>query len=735
MIQLEHICKTYDKRSGHANNVLKDISVTFPDSGFVCILGPSGCGKTTLLNVMGGLDTFDSGTITIGETSSERHRAAGLEAERNRSFGYVFQNYYLLGDRSVTYNIYLGLHALPIGRLEKLKRVRQALRAVDMEDYSRRNINELSGGQQQRVALARALARRPRIVFADEPTGNLDEINTDNVCRLLRRISKECLVVMVTHEERLAYEYSDRIIVIEDGKILSDMENIPISEEGAGSFEDIADEDYENSQGNDKPDSVLRGRSLREEAARLIRTKGQKTHMLFACLLLFSVMTILTIGDYISMSQIRFEDFVTTDSHILEVEVIRGGNSGASVSEGFDRYIEYLDESGLDITYIPAVSARTFFSYNSFLQMNTLSEGVTGFSYIPIEKLDEESLLYGRMPEGPEEIAVDIVVLNKFLSGSGVLQASITDVSNFLGKRLTITQRKIELEIVGICDSGESSVYADNYALLSIGSAGTDIMSLSQLTNIYPEKYGTVTLADDEILAGPNAGPRKAGDYYNTGSRLRFQIKALVDDDIYAQIVLPDSQYNTVLQAMINSTRHFIIYSDEKDALKNLMINELPDELKGVIQVTVTDHYSKYVGAYRSAVAKQLGARSIITLTILLAASVMLIVLLKARVNGRTEMIAVYRLLGVPNNRIMRMFALESLCVSVMCTLPAMAVTWAVTYALTIMPSISFRMTLPFPAIAIAYFAVLLLHMLASLLPVYKLLRMMPAQLATKYDL
>lgn len=173
MIEIKNLNKTYDRKSRNANHVLHDISLTLPDVGFVCIIGASGCGKTSLLNAVGGLDSFDGGQITALETTVSKSGTREYERERDNSFSYIFQNYYLLPDHSVAYNVYLGLHALALTHKERLARVKEALGAVNMSRYSRRKVGELSGGQQQRVAIARAIARRPRVIFADEPTGSV----------------------------------------------------------------------------------------------------------------------------------------------------------------------------------------------------------------------------------------------------------------------------------------------------------------------------------------------------------------------------------------------------------------------------------------------------------------------------------------------------------------------------------------------------------------------------------
>ena len=220
MIAVQNLNKTYDRGRRNANRVLKDVSFTLTDKGFVCILGPSGCGKTSLLNAIGGLDTFDSGTLSTDSVSVRRYGTRVYNAERNRNFGYIFQNYYLLENHSVAYNVYLGLHSLDLTHTEKLKRVRQALQAVDMERYIRRKVSDLSGGQQQRVAIARALAMQPEILCFDEPTSALDPELTGEVLRVIRGLKeKNTTMIVVTHEMEFARSVADVVIYMADGVI------------------------------------------------------------------------------------------------------------------------------------------------------------------------------------------------------------------------------------------------------------------------------------------------------------------------------------------------------------------------------------------------------------------------------------------------------------------------------------------------------------------------------------
>ena len=222
MIQIKKFNKYYNRHSPNEIHVINDTSLDLPNTGLVCILGESGSGKTTLMNSIGGLDDFDSGSLIIDDCEIKKYSQRKIDKVRNEKYGYIFQNYYLLQDRTVYYNIELALNMYELSPEQKESRILYVLKAVGMEKYRKRKVSQLSGGQQQRIAIARALAKTPSVIFADEPTGNLDEKNTIQIMNIIKKISKDCLVILVTHEKRIAEFYADRIIKIEDGKVIFD---------------------------------------------------------------------------------------------------------------------------------------------------------------------------------------------------------------------------------------------------------------------------------------------------------------------------------------------------------------------------------------------------------------------------------------------------------------------------------------------------------------------------------
>ncbi|MDF9824755.1 putative ABC transport system permease protein [Breznakia sp. PF5-3] len=232
MLKLTNIRKSY-KTYNFTQVALNDVSILFRDNEFAAILGSSGSGKTTMLNIIGGLDRYDSGDLEIDGISTKKYTSSDWDAYRNNRIGFVFQSYNLIPHQTILSNVELALTLSGVSKAERRKKAKAALEEVGLLDHIRKLPSQLSGGQMQRVAIARALINDPEILLADEPTGALDTKTSEQVMELLTRIAKNRLVIMVTHNPALADKYANRIIQLKDGEIIDDTNPLSLHEEMA----------------------------------------------------------------------------------------------------------------------------------------------------------------------------------------------------------------------------------------------------------------------------------------------------------------------------------------------------------------------------------------------------------------------------------------------------------------------------------------------------------------------
>ena len=826
MIEVKNLNKSYDRRKPNANRVLKDVSFTLPDTGFVCILGPSGCGKTSLLNAIGGLDAFDGGTLSTENVSVNRYGTLSFENERNRSFGYIFQNYYLLDNHSVAYNVYLGLHSLKLSHKGKLDRVRQALEAVDMQRYARRKVSDLSGGQQQRVAIARALARRPKVIFADEPTGNLDEANTQNICTLLRQASRDSLVLMVTHEERIARFFADRIITLDGGVLVNDTqewdrEQLILDNDKelyAGDFQEntldasrlelrlLQAEDAPPikltvvatadrivlklsdpravllSQAEDSP-RILEGKrpalkleALEEskeahiplfreppaqqakagkgvttamqlqEARSLMQGKGIRAIGMRIFLVLLTVLTLITAADFIAVSRIRPEDYVTGDSHFLEVEVAKGKNAdmAGKTSLGFEddkelqrAYFADLVSRLPDCQVLGQMSATPAFRVNVVYQMDDMALQFPAHSTVPLKYLDESTLIFGRMPANSGEIVVDKLVLESIIAKEGILQNMVTSVEMFLDATLSYGHKPLTPTIVGISDSKERSVYMTEAAMLNLSLRGAEAISLTEFKALHPGEYDTLALEANECIAIiDNAGyiyTQRIDSYVSIGTKGSFRVKdAVYSDRTQSYFVLSDEAIEMLTLNV--ATDELFLYCPDKAAAKAIIRQKTQWEEDGELIVTINDRYQREYDQYMKETLLRTDARVIITLTVMGICMVMLYLLCRAQIQHRLSLIAVYRLLGIPGRKLYGIFLIEGTLSALASTIPVGILTWAVIAALQKFTELEIPLELSLPVTGLVCLCIVVYYLFVSLLPLGKLLRLPPARLATQYD-
>lgn len=339
MLELTNITKDYV--SGDTTvKALKGVSIKFRKNEFVSILGQSGCGKTTLLNIIGGLDRYTDGNLSIDDISTKKYKDKDWDTYRNNRIGFVFQSYNLIPHQTVLSNVELALTLSGVSKSERRKRAMEVLEKVGLGDQIHKKPNQMSGGQMQRVAIARALVNNPDILLADEPTGALDSATSIQIMNILKDISKDKLIIMVTHNPELADKYSSRIIRLLDGKVVDDTNPYNGKE---------CDDD----KATDKQDS--KNNKSEETGKKAKKAKKQKTSMSFATALSLSLNNLMT-----KKARTILTAFAGSIG-IIGIALI------LSLSHGMRSYIHRVEQDTL--SGYPLTIQKTAVDYSSFLGM------------------------------------------------------------------------------------------------------------------------------------------------------------------------------------------------------------------------------------------------------------------------------------------------------------------------------------------------------------------------------
>lgn len=450
MLELKKLTKRY-KTSNLFQIVLNNINIKFRKNEFVSILGPSGSGKTTLLNIIGGLDGYDDGDLVINGISTKKFKASKWDSYRNNCIGFVFQNYNLIGHVSILHNVEISMTLSGVTRKEKRRRALKALEDVGLKDQAYKKPSQLSGGQMQRVAIARAIVNNPDIILADEPTGALDSKTSIQIMELIKKVSKDKLVIMVTHNDILAKEYSDRIIELKDGEIISDTNPCNLNDE-------------------DKEPLKIRKTSMRFlEALRLslnniFTKKGRTILTSFASSIgIIGILTILSLTngfdkqidsfehDTMSSFPINISEVVLKSSY-NDVRKVKDSNkkdalypyknedSNIHENKITDDYVKYIDN--IDDSLLSRVSYNWLTNFNILYKdiygVKALNGNDLGFVSLP-KLIDDKNymtnnydLLYGNYPLEYDELVL-IVDNNNHIDSDllKLLGISITDKIEF----------------------------------------------------------------------------------------------------------------------------------------------------------------------------------------------------------------------------------------------------------------------------------------------------------------
>lgn len=499
MLELKDIVKIYPA-GGDPVQALKGVSLNFRDHEFVSILGQSGCGKTTMLNIIGGLDQYTSGDLIINGRSTKNYKDRDWDAYRNHSIGFVFQSYNLIPHQNVLSNVELALSLSGVSKKERKERAIEALKKVGLGDQLKKKPAEMSGGQMQRVAIARALVNNPDIILADEPTGALDTETSVSVMEILKELSKDHLVIMVTHNPELAEQYSTRIVRMLDGKITGD--SAPVSDEELSDLH----KKYEEAEAKakekkkEKKPSMSFATSFSLSLKNLFTKKGRTILTSFA-----GSIGIIGIALIYSVSQgtNNFIDEVQEDtisSYPLTIEA-----QTVDLNTLLNAFAGHADNSVDHPTDAVYQKNKIYDMMNSLTAIETQENDLTAFKkYIEEQQAIDGSDLNKSLSGVQYSYDMDMRVYTKGVDGT-IIHSDTTELMSALFSQYTTTMFNIDLG--SMSDSSESaSMMSSSMTLWSELLPGINGEAINSVTEkqydvIYgrwPENYDEIVLFVDE---------------------------------------------------------------------------------------------------------------------------------------------------------------------------------------------------------------------------------------------
>jgi putative ABC transport system permease protein len=530
MLELKNVNKYFNRHHRNEIHVINNTNLSF-NNGLIALLGPSGSGKTTILNVVGGLDTVNSGNIYIDGKKINSILSIKRDKLRALNIGYIFQDYKLIDDLSVYDNVSLVLKMIGLKDKKEIeKRVSYVLDKVGMYRFRFRPANMLSGGQKQRVAIARAIVKNPNIILADEPTGNLDSKNSLEVMKIIKAISKDKLVILVTHEENLAKFYADRIVEISDGKVVKDylnnnQEDLEYAIDNTFYLKDFTNQEnlndninlysdtpsdlgltivvknnniYINSSNHDiqvvddssaiefiddhyqkiaKSDILKYNFDFLEKINDNFKKRYSSVFSFFKTLgdgfkKVFDFTTIkkFLLGGFFISAMFIVYSFATIAAiyHIKDSDFVTTNKAYLEVKSSNIKVSDYLSyEADSNINYVIPSNSLTHFNLKyKYYQTSQDSDTLTG-SLSDIKMITKKDLVAGVMPSNSYEIVVDKLAITKMFSNNKARNAGIIKEKDLLNYEVSVPNMA-NFKIVGITDREEPNIYVDSSLFINI---------------------------------------------------------------------------------------------------------------------------------------------------------------------------------------------------------------------------------------------------------------------------
>ncbi|MBE5745993.1 MAG: ABC transporter ATP-binding protein/permease [Clostridiales bacterium] len=595
MLKLKDITKVYETQDLKVN-ALNGINLEFRKSEFVSILGPSGCGKTTLLNIVGGLDRYTSGDLIISNKSTKDFNDSDWDTYRNHKVGFVFQSYNLIPHQTVLENVEIALTLSGVGKKERRQKAIDVLEKVGLKDKIKNKPNQLSGGQMQRVAIARALVNDPEIILADEPTGALDSTTSVQIMEILKEISNDKLIIMVTHNPELANKYSTRIVKLLDGNLVDDT-NPYVSENIETNIEDIQKENKEKFLSKQE---IKAKKKEEKKKKREFNRENKKKKMSFFTALALSFKNLLT-----KKTRTLLVSFAGSIG-IIGIALI------LAVSSGFSTYITKMQEDTLS-TYPITIQAKNIDFSSIVMSMfmnNNLSENVThdkdgvydkdSFSEMMSNmgnNLNANNLkkFYQHINDNKEELnnyinAVQVTYnMNlEFYTGNQI--NNITEINNVQPNSNALMQMIIKYALFFFEDKTNAvaekeiinNIFTGNYIISKPQNGEIDYTFIRQYEDLAYletelEANGSIKLNSTQIagLAFTMLGFEGMG----SGSGLNSAMRMLGNMDIFYEMIdndeLIESQYNVLAGRYANNANEAILVLDKNNEVDEYVLYAL----------------------------------------------------------------------------------------------------------------------------------------------------------------
>ena len=703
MLRLKNIKKSY-KTGTFIQHALNDVSINFRKNEFVAILGQSGSGKTTLLNLIGGLDRYDSGDLIIKGKSTKKFKDKDFDAYRNKSIGFIFQSYNLINHISILDNVEMGMTLSGKSSHYKRRKAKELLKLVGLENHINKKPNQLSGGQMQRVAIARALANNPEIILADEPTGALDSKTSIQIMELIKKVAKDKLVIMVTHNSELATAYAQRIIKMQDGKVIDDTNPYD---------DDSEEEEYKL---NRTKMSFIAALKL---SLNNIRTKKGRTFLTaFASSIgIIGIALILSLSNGFNNKIIEFEHQVSDAMPIVisatkvnldmdNVSSIISSETGMSKDESEDDftdkksikvikedireeyqsinpltldYIDYLKRIPQD--YISSMMINSSVDFNlinysndKYINVNNLNVNYTS---IPNKNGDYTNnifdnyydVLAGRMPKESNEIIIEVGINNsisgEFAKALGLKEEdySFDDILNTTIKLVNNNDYYDQFGKYFITKEINKDMY-DNPNNLTLKVVG--------IIRIKKDKYSTMGITDNnntfyylDSLQDYVKENSKNSNITKAQKEADYDVKTGVEYDQNTSLGRYYKQMALLTLGGLDTPGYIYLYPKDFDSTDNIVdylnkYNEDKEEENKIGFINQAELIKNMSGSIMSGITTVLIAFSSISLIV---SSIMLGIITYISVLERTKEIGILRSLGARKKDIKRVFNAETIII------------------------------------------------------------------------